>query len=229
MLLPRRRHLLVLLSDARLLLILLSVSRVGRGAWTGRGAASSSAARAAPLCAEGNALSRAVGDVHGGKYNFDPTYSFGRDDGTSGTRIPSAAANGAGERKKKRPPKWARALSAAGEPVAGTLPLAPGGEAAFDVVNDEPTWEKFFAAVLVDGGNAEAAGLSVAPERGTLAPRGGASNVCDANKPYADAQRFVVTRAAPGGAPLGAAHVVVKTEEAQWTFEIADAPSEGAG
>ena len=86
MLLPRRRHLLVLLSDARLLLILLSVSRVGRGAWTGRGAASSSAARAAPLCAEGNALSRAVGDVHGGKYNFDPTYSFGRDDGTSGTR-----------------------------------------------------------------------------------------------------------------------------------------------
>ena len=28
---------------------------------------------------------------------------------------------------------------------------------------------------------------------------------------------------------VGAAHVVVKTEEAQWTFEIADAPSEGAG
>ena len=58
------------------------------------------------------------------------------------------------------------------------------------------------------------------------------SNACDASRPYADAQRFVVTRAAAGGggaAPLGAAHVVVKTEEEQWTFEITDAPSEGAG
>ena len=86
----------VLSSSKMRLLLLLAVARVGR-AWTGSRAGSSapraaprSAPRGAPLRAEENALSRAVGDVHGGKYNFDPTYAFGRDDGTSGARLPSA-------------------------------------------------------------------------------------------------------------------------------------------
>ena len=51
------------------------------------------------------------------------------------------------------------------------------GTASCEVVNDEMTWEKFYATVIQDGADVIQDGgspFTVAPERGSLAPRGGA-------------------------------------------------------
>lgn len=60
------------------------------------------------------------------------------------------------------------------------------------IQNDERTWEKFHAKIMVLKEDGEFVTvprnymLDVKPKLGHLAPRGGASNACDANKPYSD-------------------------------------------
>jgi len=75
--------------------------------------------------------------------------------------------------------------------------------------------------------------LSIAPSSGVLAPRGGASNACDASKPYSDAAtlRIVSLDAdAPEGAvlrlrPTETLWLVVGTEEEQWSCRLEFLPT----
>jgi len=76
--------------------------------------------------------------------------------------------------------------------------------ATVSIRNDERTWEKFYAKIVpavdsgrsetVDGGRVlwEDVPFCVAPRTGFLAPRGGASNACDASKPYSDSGTLCV-------------------------------------
>ena len=67
-------------------------------------------------------------------------------------------------------------------------------------------------------------GFSVTPTQGTLAPRGGANNVCDPTRPYSDSQQLKITHQGhPASEP---AFLVVKTEEEQWTFKLVFETSE---
>ena len=59
----------------------------------------------------------------------------------------------------------------------------------------------------------------IEPTHGTLAPNGGANNVCDPAKPYPDHAAVVVSCTA-GGTPGDEALLVVGTEEEQWTFVL---------
>jgi hypothetical protein len=93
------------------------------------------------------------------------------------------------------------------------------------VENTYRTWEPWVAAVLTAEGEvaavaAESPYALVGASSGTLAPRGGASNVCDASKPYSDAAYVRVQCCAPPGAPPAGGWLVVKTEEEQWTFAL---------
>ena len=94
------------------------------------------------------------------------------------------------------------------------------------VTNRYRTWEPWYASVVSSAPGA-AAPFTVTPNHGTLAPRGGANNVCDETKPYADFASLRVAATAEVEAAMGAAagapaeaHLVVGTEEEQWTWEL---------
>ena len=143
--------------------------------------------------------------------------------------------------------------------------------ASIDIQNQERTWEKFYAKVMTnqDGsmtmssggipttgrGGDFAAGaaafvevdaavchLSISPRSGSLAPRGGASNACDASDPYSDTATIRVTQTTQTQSPDGSIvppttksgesestsdreresdlWLVVGTEEEQWTYKL---------
>merc|ERR1712070_1232155 len=108
--------------------------------------------------------------------------------------------------------------------------------------NSFKIWEPFVAAVLpFPAGGDEDAGaavfdaamalsvtFSVGPIRGTLAPQGGANNVCDPSRPYSDSATVSVlweggrdgaVLGVPPVVPAGGVALVVKTEEEQWTYQ----------
>lgn len=66
------------------------------------------------------------------------------------------------------------------------------------VQNSERTWEKFFAKAVrrqqqqIDDSKDEDSPFSIKPEFGFLAPKGGANNACDENKPYLDYVKLTV-------------------------------------
>lgn len=177
----------------------------------------------------GNDDYRSIGDVtlglHGGKYQFDPTYSAG----AASMFAPSPIRARKYSMVDEEPlPDWPVRWPSDGEAVLGLLTQeAPAAE----VRNEEISWEPYFAIVV-----GQSAHLFVAsPRRGHLAPRGGAANACDESKRYSDAQRFVVSRrrqpaeradclvaggAAPFDATPGATYLIVRTECDQWTWEM---------
>jgi hypothetical protein len=99
--------------------------------------------------------------VHGGKYQFDETYNV----------VPS----------------WAELVKPETDMLEGTLVLTPWRSlAAVSIVNEEISWERFVVRLVGGDGadTAAAVAVTVTPESGNLAPRGGANNVCDPSKPY---------------------------------------------
>ena len=77
--------------------------------------------------------------------------------------------------------------------------------------------ERFHASILP--GTTGADKLAIEPTCGPLAPRGGANNVCDPNKPYTDyADIKVIREGVKAGAE--AATLLVRTEEEQWLFRL---------
>eukprot|EP00965_Chrysotila_dentata_P104852 3463001-Pleurochrysis_carterae.AAC.1 len=89
------------------------------------------------------------------------------------------------------------------------------------VKNMYKTWEPFVAAVLPADDSASAlqaaAEFELHPTAGTFAPRGGANNVCDPDKPYSDSQTLNVRWRGGEG---GEAWLVIKTEESQWSYKL---------
>jgi len=110
-------------------------------------------------------------------------------------------------------PAWAQRLAPEREKLAGALAIAPGSEGSVVLRNRYKTWEPFFVALHPPDGP-----WAVEPWQGTLAPRGGANNVCDPSKPYADTQTLAVRCC--GGEVGDEALLVVGTEEEQWTYSL---------
>ena len=110
-------------------------------------------------------------------------------------------------------PAWAQRLAPEREKLAGALAIAPGSEGSVVVYNRYKTWEPFFVALHPPEGP-----WAVEPWQGTLAPRGGANNVCDPSKPYSDTQTLAVRCC--GGEVGDEALLVVGTEEEQWTYSL---------
>ena len=110
-------------------------------------------------------------------------------------------------------PRWAQRLAPERDNLAGALVIAAGSQGSVVVRNRYKTWEPFFATL-----HPAEASWELEPLQGTLAPRGGANNVCDPSKPYADTQELVVR--CSGGEVGDEALLVVGTEEEQWTYSL---------
>ena len=96
----------------------------------------------------------------------------------------------------------------------GLLWVLEDGSAVVRVQNVYRTWERFYATVLdADDG----ARIEISPSCGDLAPRGGANNVCDPDKPYRD---WAELRIRATGLVRGEASLLVRTEEEQWLFTL---------
>lgn len=172
-------------------------------------------------------LSSIVGGLHGGKYQFGAggAQSFvgaGFADSLATANAAQVDIEGSGVSAEEAP-KWAQVLMPQPLQVAGTVSFSAGhDEANVRVQNTYRTWEPWVAAVVtVDGSEPAAPNFSVAPTSGTLAPRGGANNVCDASKPYHDGVVLGVRCTAPPAVDHAEQQfLVVKTEEEQWTFAL---------
>ena len=132
-------------------------------------------------CQQDRSLSDAVGYVHGGKYQFDETYNVAHQF-TSGGEITAQVVAG-------NTMNLSELVKPETDMLQGTLVLTPSRSlAAVSIVNEEMSWERFVVR-LVGGDGADTAAdvaVTVTPESGDLAPRGGANNVCDPSKPYKD-------------------------------------------
>uniref|UniRef100_A0A7S4B0E5 Uncharacterized protein n=1 Tax=Chrysotila carterae TaxID=13221 RepID=A0A7S4B0E5_CHRCT len=178
--------------------------------------------------AQGETARRGVGEVvkllHGGKYQF----GSGGAQASAGSAFAEALAcsssggDAAADDGDVQPPAWARALRPDREASLSTLELASAHPAtSVQVKNMYKTWEPFVAAVLPADDSASAlqaaAEFELHPTAGTFAPRGGANNVCDPDKPYSDSQTLNVRWRGGEG---GEAWLVIKTEESQWSYKL---------
>jgi len=158
-----------------------------------------------------------VRGLHGEKYQFGAASYAGAEFASS---LASSDVEGTAQQQgwNDEVPKWAQELTPEPDRLEGALTFsgAEGDVRVATVTNRQRTWEPFVVAVTAP----EA--WSVTPNEGTLAPRGGANNVCDPGKPYSDAIQVQVTSLA-GPAGEEPAFLVIKTEEEQWTFELASA------
>lgn len=174
-------------------------------------------------------LSGIVGGLHGGKYQFGAggAQSFVGSEFAASLASSSSAADESKEWAKANSdlPRWASALQPRPSQLAGTLDFSDSvdDELEVRVQNTYKTWEPWIAAVVSQDGaplDASACFAVASPASGTLAPRGGANNVCDPSQPYSDAALIRVRCLAAAAAidRLQPAFLVVKTEEEQWTF-----------
>ena len=183
--------------------------------------------------------------MHGGKYQFG---GFGTPP-TSYYDDASFSGHGGVEQERfddddEPLPNWAQRMapnpnSSSNDVTILTVPSNSNPmdgmvySASIEIRNEERTWEKFYAKLLSsDGGGGFTevgfadAGLSVTPRSGSLAPRGGASNACDASQPYSDTAVLRVTQSpdAPNKTKNSSTNndlwLVVGTEEEQWTYAL---------
>ena len=121
--------------------------------------------------------------VHGGKYQFDETYNVAHQFASGGEITAQVVA---GDEAGKML-MMAELVKPETDMLEGTLVLTPWRSlAAVSIVNEEISWERFVVRLVGGDGadTAAAVAVTVTPESGNLAPRGGANNVCDPSKPY---------------------------------------------
>ena len=121
-------------------------------------------------CQQGGGLSKEVGNLHGAKYQFDSTYNVAHSLAAGEVRAHVVPASRDGDGL----PRWASFLPSA-DRLEGTLTLSAAHPlASVRVVNNEMSWEPFFARLVGKDGaqSAAAVAASVAPPSGDLAPRG---------------------------------------------------------
>ena len=178
-------------------------------------------------------IGEVVKGLHGGKYQFSAGGGYDPDPAPRMTHLTSrhclgrdraagmAFAEALASTRDSAPdvpatgetPRWAQRLAPERDKLAGALAIAPGSQSSVVVQNRYKTWEPFFVTL-----HPPEAPWEVGPSQGTLAPRGGANNVCDPSKPYADTQALVVR--CHGGEVGDEALLVVGTEEEQWTYSL---------
>mmetsp|Transcript_29972 Transcript_29972/g.50993 ORF Transcript_29972/g.50993 Transcript_29972/m.50993 type:complete len:149 (-) Transcript_29972:396-842(-) len=118
-------------------------------------------------------------------------------------------------------PKWAMRLQnfldQSVKPVMTTLTFdCETSTHVISIKNDERSWERYFAFVLNDDRRV----FRVSLVTGSLAPRGGASNVCDESKPYSDSAAISVEFSGERGVD---ALLVVGTEAEVWRYRLSSA------
>ena len=175
-----------------------------------------------------------VKNVHGGKYNFGVNNNM---EGMEFAQSLYASETNCGSELEQlidpneELPKWTQRMlqlaienSRKSDSNAAVVRL---GE-SFEIINEERTWEKFYAFVIPKMGRDEKSPrISVFPETGHLAPRGGAANACDEAKPYLDSADLVVSLLEDDEVKYESivtneecCHVVVGTEEATWFYKV---------
>lgn len=180
-----------------------------------------------------NSVGDYVKQVHGGKYQFSDAgiNSIGQEFAETGYDGSSSAPKEDVEASLLLEiPRWANRMGTEADmesKILGTITLS-SGPTSINIVNDERTWEPFYVKVVPTTTCETAASrdfddthpLSIHPRAGTLAPRGGAVNLCDPTSPYSDAATITVD--APSGLsslqdPL---YVIIGTEEEKWYYRI---------
>ena len=200
----------------------------------------------AKLCAEKRTIGDYMGGTHAGKYEFDSRYSgvtsfnyekskiFDDNAGQPGTKFLAKVPD-------SEPPSWSFRtidLESSGS-LKGIIQLTPTCIGAakgvgVTVQNDEISWEPFYATIEVSGqlDSPQDLCLGLTPTSGFLAPRGGANNACNVNKPYSDSCILTVYYTEPPDKagirtpvdqllrPKNNIHLVVKTEMEHWNWLI---------
>ena len=154
---------------------------------------------------DNNNMSTSIGDVvqnlHGGKYQFsDAGNSF-----VGQQFAESLYSGGSGQvyevdDNDDDDAKWVLLLQDMSEqstkPILDTLLFDKENTVhTISIQNEERSWEKYYAFLLpkndVKDDDASYYKLS-SPKGGSLAPRGGASNVCDPSQPYSDSSAITI-------------------------------------
>lgn len=189
--------------------------------------------------------STSIGDVvqnlHGGKYQFSETqYIAGgslvgqqfAESLYSGSVDESLDTSlGTDDNNEEELPKWAQRMQDPSEqnakPALDTIAFDVENAAhTISIKNDERSWERYYAFILP---NHHADGLfRISPTTGSLAPRGGASNVCDESKPYLDSANISIEWIGGEGGSTGGIGgggndellLVVGTEAEVWRYRL---------
>eukprot|EP00587_Corethron_hystrix_P010016 CAMPEP_0113297004 /NCGR_PEP_ID=MMETSP0010_2-20120614/49_1 /TAXON_ID=216773 ORGANISM="Corethron hystrix, Strain 308" /NCGR_SAMPLE_ID=MMETSP0010_2 /ASSEMBLY_ACC=CAM_ASM_000155 /LENGTH=232 /DNA_ID=CAMNT_0000149825 /DNA_START=281 /DNA_END=978 /DNA_ORIENTATION=- /assembly_acc=CAM_ASM_000155 len=187
-----------------------------------------------------------IGGLQGGKYVFGKSSPKGlltpERAWFAKSLYSSSCANEEGDQNETWP-RWAQQmeLPLLGEKDRGKILVmsttAEGAASTITVSNTESTWERFYAKIVRFSDNEEVENLKlcpfdVRPITGFLAPRGGANNACDENKPYSDSITLEVywnrdafmdsvnIDVADQKEVLKGFWLVVGTEEEKWYFEL---------
>ncbi|CAJ1958750.1 unnamed protein product [Cylindrotheca closterium] len=183
-----------------------------------------------------NSVGDYVKQVHGGKYQFGDAgiNSIGQEFAETGYGS-EAPKEDVESSLLAEIPRWANRMGTERgieSKLCGTISLS-SSPVSISIVNEERTWEPFYVKVLITAANepqTDASGsfddthpLSIHPRAGTLAPRGGAVNLCDPNKPYSDAATITVDASGDLSLLLSEEHalyVLIGTEEEKWYYQI---------
>jgi hypothetical protein len=186
-----------------------------------------------------------VGGLHGGKYQFNDYGGFDQSTFPTGDRLTrprSGTVESQEDRDPKDMPNWAHQMqpseSALVNPEIISIPTNSDPmdgmiySASIVIQNQERTWEEFYVKLMRRQGNSEFIQMEsnsldeviiAKPRSGSLAPRGGSSNVCDEGKPYSDSVQIKVIQsqssndAIKGGEELW---LVAGTEEEKWYYQL---------
>lgn len=184
-----------------------------------------------------------IGDVvknlHGGKYQFSETQYLAGGSFAGQQFAESLYSLGGVDESLEiendgvdELPKWAmrlqNSLEQSAKPVMATLLFDKEKSThAISIKNDERSWERYYAFILPNNNHDDCGlcGFRVSPATGSLAPRGGASNVCDESKPYSDSAVITmqwsgeddVDVVGPGEKDLV---LVVGTEAEVWRYRL---------
>lgn len=181
--------------------------------------------------------STSIGDItqnlHGGKYQFSETQYLA---GSSlmgqqfAESLYSSCNDEAGsvEEDDEVVPKWALKMQHPdeheGKQLTGVLTFTDCNKThTISITNDERSWEKYFVYVILPSSSSIVEqSFQISPPRGHLAPRGGASNACDASKPYSDSAHITIELLENNNRPLfgGITLLVVGTEAEIWRYEL---------
>ena len=182
-------------------------------------------------------ISDIVGNLHGGKYQFNEYGNNVFNPYDDNTWDPSCSITKEEEEEdESQMPRWAMQMKPTHEicsnlPPSSILNISSSNKIAkVTVSNQERTWEKFYAKIMYKNKtdpnfytlDSTTSNLKVQPKTGHLAPRGGASNACDALNPYSDSVTLEVicTNDASSCVECDSIWLVVGTEEEQWYYKV---------
>ena len=192
---------------------------------------------------ESRSIGNIVGNLHGGKYQFDTPgssmYQIGQEFAESLYSSSYAADDDNDHNEDNEPwPKWATRKLITSPVLSTNVPnLALSSlsneqqKLSVTITNQERTWERFYAQILFFSENEtfdpDPKGLNnmhlqVTPTTGVLAPSGGANNACDETKPYSDSTILMVEIDSnySFGDTTGNYYLIACTEEETWCWKI---------